>query len=60
MVSTPVVVMMVIGAKAGSGVNPGGVINPDNGDGVVGLPVLTDERGLVSSIISNDKSLVLL
>jgi len=59
MVSSPVVVMMVIGAKAGSGVNPGGVINPDNGDSVIGLPVLTDEGGLVSSIVSNDKSLLL-
>ena len=60
LVSSPIVVIMVTGAKTGRGVNPGGVINPDNGDGATGLLVLiTDGGGLVSCTISNDESLLL-
>ena len=53
LVSSPVVVIMVTGAKAGR------VVNPSVGDGVL-LSVLTDDGGgLLSSTISNDESLSL-
>ena len=53
-------VIMITEVSAGGGVNTGGLVDPDGeGDGV-GRPVLiTDGGGLLSSTISNDKSLLL-
>jgi len=47
------VAIMLDGAKAVGDVIPGGVVNPDVGDGV-GRPALTEGGGLVSSPFSDE------